>query len=218
MNKTRGSPQQFVLILLLGTVALSNAYGFGPWLRWESGPSSSSSSSSSIRGGTGGRSSSNELCSRASFLHSVAVGGAACLVGAPSMAVARTDPAPPSDTAAKLQAGFDSFNREAKNIDRVLTKEGKVINRAVTQKTKKVTKEIRNSKEVKKVTKETKNVMRKVDKETKAVKKEAKKIGSTVDKETKAFIGGVLPPKTKAGVGIDVSKVKVCRDSTKKCL
>jgi hypothetical protein len=212
MNKTRDLSQQFVLILLLGTVALSQAYGFGPWLRWESGPSSSSN-----RGDTGGRSSSNELCSRASFLHSVAVGGAACLVGAPSVAVARTDPAPP-DTAAKLQAGFDSFNREAKNIDRVLTKEGKVINRAVTQKTKQVTKEIRNSKEVKKVTKETKNVMRKVDKETKVVKKEAKKIGTTVEKETKAFIGGVLPPKAKAGVGIDVSKVKVCRDSTKKCL
>eukprot|EP00545_Synedropsis_sp_CCMP1620_P008168 CAMPEP_0119012998 /NCGR_PEP_ID=MMETSP1176-20130426/7741_1 /TAXON_ID=265551 /ORGANISM="Synedropsis recta cf, Strain CCMP1620" /LENGTH=211 /DNA_ID=CAMNT_0006966043 /DNA_START=15 /DNA_END=650 /DNA_ORIENTATION=+ len=211
MNKIQGSPT-FVLFLLLGAVTISHSYGGSPWSRWGSVPSSKAGISTD-HGKSG-------LSSRTDFLRSVAV-GAGCLLAAPSMAVAKT----PDSASKQLQAGFDSLNREVKNIDRVVTKEAKKIDRAVTKETKKVTKKVK--KDLKKadrvVTKESKKVMRKVEKETKVVKREANKLGNAAEQKTKAFVGGVLPPeagKTAARkpVGIDVSKVKLCQDVTRKCL
>eukprot|EP00978_Attheya_sp_CCMP212_P021299 scaffold62017_cov51-Attheya_sp.AAC.1 len=202
MNKARGSPWCALILLFLGSVALSKGYGVGPPTR----------GTGTTLGGS----------SRASFLQS-ATGVAAFLLGAPSVAVARS-----TETSAgqQLQAGFDSLNKEVSSIDRVLSKQAKKIDRAVAQKTKPVTKKL--NLEVKKATKESKKVMKKVDKETKGVMKrvdqktqlvtsKAKKLGSAVEKERKAFIGGAAPIQSKTG-GIDVSKLKVCKDARGNCL
>mmetsp|Transcript_6024 Transcript_6024/g.10676 ORF Transcript_6024/g.10676 Transcript_6024/m.10676 type:complete len:201 (-) Transcript_6024:214-816(-) len=200
MNKTRGSPWCALILLFLGSVALSKGYGVGPPTR----------STGTTVGGS----------SRASFLQSACV--AAFLISAPSVAVA-------TETSAgqQLQAGFNSLNKEVASIDRVLSKQAKKIDRAVAQKTKPVTKKL--NLEVKKATKESKKVMKKVDKKTKVVMKKvdqktqvvtnkAKKLGSAVEKETKAFIGGAAPIQPKTG-GIDVSRIKkVCKDARGNCL
>lgn len=192
-----------LLFFLLGTVTISQAYGFGSRPRW----------------GRKAGGQQQELVSRSDFLRSASL-AAACLAARPAVA-AKTEPSPSE----KLQAGFDSFNKEVKNIDRVVTKEAKKIDRVVTKETKKVTKKV--NKDLKKVdrvvTKESKKVMRKVDKETKVVKREATKIGKDVEKKSKAFVGNVSdqtgvgkPAAPKSG--IDVSRLKVCTDSRSNCL
>lgn len=196
MNKARGSPWCMLILLLLGSTALSNAYGVV-------GPPS--------EGNRGVDTPTRGACSRSSFLQTAST--VFLLMSAPSAAVAKPD----TSAAAKLQAGFDSLNKEVDSIDRVLTKQAKKIDRAVTKKTKPLSKQI--NKEVKKATKETKKVMKKVDKKTQVVLKEvdkktqvvtdkAKKLGTSVGKEAKAFI----PSPPKATGGVDVSKLKVCRD------
>jgi hypothetical protein len=205
MKKARGSLPVLLLFHLMGIVALSHAYSLGPAPGWGRG------TTRTRHPGDG-----DKVSSRAQFVQSI--GTLTCiLVSSPSVAVAT-----PSDT---LQASFDSLNREVSNLDRVVAKQAKKIDRAVSKKTNKVAKEVRQ--DLKKmdrvVTKETKKVMRKVDKETTVAKREAKKLGTEVENKSKALIGNVLPTET-AGQkltskgGIDVSRLKVCTDVSKKCL
>jgi hypothetical protein len=183
-------------------------------------------------GDTDSKRSKSELSTRTDFLRSITTAGTAFLtvVGVdPSMAVAAKSQRP-QDPADKLQAGFDSFNKQATKMDRVVTKQTKKMNRVVTKETNKVSRAVRNDmKKVDRVVqRETKKVMRKADKETKGVQLKAKKIGSAAEQKTRAFVGNLVPPQAAAGgasklsgatnIGIDVSKVKVCSDLSNKCL
>lgn len=226
MKKTRGSPWCVLMILLfLESIPSSKGYGFSS--RWESNKGAATSPSRpavAVADGDGDGCISRSPCSsRASFLQTATTGVAAFLLCHPSVAVARTTETTAAD---KLQAGFDSLNKEVSSIDRVLTKEAKKIDRAVTKKTKPMTKQLdkevqkanrKTKKVMKKVNKETKVVMKKVDKKTEVVTSKAKTLGSAVEKETKALIGGGGVPQPKAS-GIDVSKLKVCKDVKGNCL
>eukprot|EP00579_Thalassiosira_antarctica_P002169 CAMPEP_0201872666 /NCGR_PEP_ID=MMETSP0902-20130614/5337_1 /ASSEMBLY_ACC=CAM_ASM_000551 /TAXON_ID=420261 /ORGANISM="Thalassiosira antarctica, Strain CCMP982" /LENGTH=212 /DNA_ID=CAMNT_0048399025 /DNA_START=58 /DNA_END=700 /DNA_ORIENTATION=+ len=206
--------------IFLESIASSKGFGVSP--RWESNEGAlllhhvlPSSSVGSIR--------SSSCSSRASFLQTSTTGVAAFLL-CPSVAVARTTETTAAD---KLQAGFDSLNKEVSSIDRVLTKEAKKMDRAVTKKTKPMTKQLnkevkkanqKTKKVMKKVNKETKVVMKKVDKKTEVVTSKAKTLGRAVETETKALIGGgAVVPQPNAS-GIDVSKLKVCKDAKGNCL
>lgn len=212
MNKTRGSPCYILILLFLESLASSNGYGVNP--RWETNKRTPSRPAADDNGII------KRCSSRASFIQTATTGAAAFLLCNPSAAIAKTELL---TTADKLQAGFDSLNKEVSSIDRVLTKEAKKVDRAVTRKsapmTKKIDKEVKKAtretkKMVKKVDKETKVVMKKVDKKTEVVTNKAKKIGSAVEQKIGGGGGGVPQPK---GGGIDVSKLKVCKDA-KGCL
>lgn len=182
----------------------------------------------------------NVILPRAAFLLSIAAfGGTPFLFGSlPATAATAITIVPSQDNpAAKFQAGLENLDRavtkEAKKVDRTVTKERKKITKTIKietkkidNKTQKVTKDIK--KEVKKIDKktqkatkgikkETKKVLRDVDKETEKIKQKATEIKNVVEKKTNALVGGAVPQSSSSG-GIDVSKLKVCDDSKKKCV
>mmetsp|Transcript_23545 Transcript_23545/g.46825 ORF Transcript_23545/g.46825 Transcript_23545/m.46825 type:complete len:224 (-) Transcript_23545:110-781(-) len=113
------------------------------------------------------------------------------------------------------------IKKGAKKIDRTVTKEKKKMEKKVRKVEKKVEKKV--NREVKNIKKEVRKVDRKIQKETKKVGIEIEKMGATVEKKTGSFSAGggpkasVSSPRAPA-TGIDVSKVKACKDSKSGCL
>ena len=125
-----------------------------------------------------------------------------------------------------FQAGLDSLSKEAKRIDKGLSKETKKVQKEMKKMDKKITKETKKlEKQVKKevktadreIKKDIKKVNREIKKETEIIQQKAQKLGTAVEQKTNT-ISKKTASQNKRNSGIDLSKVKLCKDPASKCL